>query len=78
MRCGILHQAETTGAWLIHKYGPLFDPSTLTVNAKEFVSRLKHSMEQYLTELANADWDSVVWVRLKNKFASIIENCERE
>ena len=78
VRCGILHQAETTGGWLIHKYGPLFDPSTLTVNAKEFVSRLKHSMEQYLTELANADWDSVVWVRLKNKFASIIENCERE
>ncbi len=33
VRCGILHQAETTNGWRIRRIGPLFDHSTKTINA---------------------------------------------
>src|ERR1039457_2244544 len=38
VRCGILHQAETTGAWKITRKqtAQLFDPNSLTVNATRF------------------------------------------
>src|SRR5262249_3818794 len=41
VRCGILHQAETTGGWRIRRNGALFDPTTKTINATEFHNRLE-------------------------------------
>ncbi len=77
VRCGILHQAETTGGWLIRKSGNLFDKNSSTINAAEFLKRLREHFEKYLTELTNSEWNSTPWIRLKNKFAAIIENCEK-
>lgn len=40
VRCGILHQAETTNGWRIRRAGPLFDPETKTINATRFHDQL--------------------------------------
>jgi hypothetical protein len=42
IRCGILHQAETTGGWRIRRDGgPLFDPAALTIDADRFLDALE-------------------------------------
>ncbi|NJL20392.1 MAG: hypothetical protein HC895_05505 [Leptolyngbyaceae cyanobacterium SM1_3_5] len=61
VRCGILHQAETTGGWHIRRKGDLFTPSTKTINATKFHKRLKESLEAYCSELNEAEWDDDIW-----------------
>lgn len=39
VRCGILHQGETTGGWDIKRTGPVFDFRTKTLNAKKISRR---------------------------------------
>lgn len=43
IRCGILHQAETTNAWRIHTSGPLINIEERTINANDFVKALQIS-----------------------------------
>lgn len=78
IRCGILHQAETTGGWLIHlKKEPfLFDADHKIVNAREFTERLQGCLLGYQTELNNADWDAEIWNNFRKKMKAIIENCQ--
>ena len=45
VRCGILHQAETTGGWKITRKGPLLDEATRTVNATRFQRELIQSLD---------------------------------
>ncbi len=77
VRCGILHQAETTGGWIIHRKGPLFDKATRTINATKFLESQKAYLHAYQQELEQADWDDEIWVNLRRKMDSIIRNCNR-
>lgn len=76
VRCGILHQAETTRGWRIRRKGPLYDPNTKTINATMFHNKLEKVLEAYCNELKRSEWDSEVWNNLRTKMASVIENCK--
>ena len=56
IRCGILHQAETTGNTRIRSIGDLvqLDGDRLTVNRSKFHSLLKDEFGGYLDDLANS------------------------
>jgi hypothetical protein len=77
VRCGILHQAETTGGWRIIRRGPLFDSNKLTINATEFLNRLEKYLKKYSDNLRSEGWDSLRWKKLRDKMDSVIENCKR-
>lgn len=51
VRCGILHQGETTGGWTIRRTGVLFDPSGPTINATKFHRELQKEICEYATSL---------------------------
>jgi hypothetical protein len=75
IRCGILHQAESTGGWRITRKGPLFDAPTKTINATLFLNKLRKSLEGYCEELKSSDWNSPLWDNLRKKMQVICENC---
>lgn len=75
IRCGILHQAETTNGWHIRRKGPLFDPSTKTINATRFHHELEKALRVYCDTLKQSDWNSEVWRNLRRKMKAVIENC---
>jgi hypothetical protein len=77
VRCGILHQAETTGGWKIERKGPIFDSSSLTLNATEFHRVLRDILNRYCSELEKADWESQVWVLCRQKMEAVISNCAK-
>jgi hypothetical protein len=39
VRCGILHQGETTGGWRVLRKGPMFEPGGPAINADEASER---------------------------------------
>jgi hypothetical protein len=75
VRCGILHQAETTKGWRIRREGPLFDPHTKTINATRFHNELEKALRLYCDILKQSDWDSEVWQNLRRKMEVVIKNC---
>jgi hypothetical protein len=75
IRCGILHQSETTNGWKIRRTGKLFDNKTKTINATKFLEKLEKTLKNYTTELKTNDWNSVNWKNLIKKLNSIINNC---
>jgi hypothetical protein len=77
VRCGILHQAETTGGWRIRrdKNGPLFDSTTLTINADLFLSALKQILGGFCAALKTAAWDSPEWKKVRDKMNAIVRHC---
>lgn len=77
VRCGILHQAETTGGWKIRRNGPLFDQGQLTINAAKFLKSLKKYLEEYCEWLKSADWNNERWKNLRTKMDALIDNCKR-
>lgn len=78
VRCGILHQSETSNAWRILCNGPIIDIQDYTINADEFVKALTKSLENYLAKLVIAQSkDDEIWLRLIKKLKSIITNCCR-
>lgn len=77
IRCGILHQAETTGGWLIRRSGELVDHKNKVINADKFMKLLKQSLDDYRQELESARWNDVVWRKCRRKLNAIIEHCER-
>lgn len=79
VRCGILHQGETTGGWRIRREGDLLDIPNLTINANKFLAVVKHSIRAYAKKLRRpeADWDDEIWKNFRAKMNSIIEHCER-
>jgi hypothetical protein len=80
IRCGILHQAETYGNWLIwmQKDRPLFflHEGNKIINADVFLNELAKSIERYRGELEAADWNDKLWVRAKRKLTKICEHCQ--
>lgn len=76
VRCGILHQAETTGGWRIRKTGPLFDPPNKTVGSNALLAVLRAAIGAYVAELRLRDWNDPVWVNFRKKMNSVCANCQ--
>ena len=78
VRCGILHQAETTGGWRITRLTsePLFDSATKRVNATKFHNEIRKSLDQYCIALEQAAWNSELWKHLRSKLDTICKNCD--
>ncbi|OGA56026.1 MAG: hypothetical protein A3F77_13000 [Betaproteobacteria bacterium RIFCSPLOWO2_12_FULL_67_28] len=77
VRCGILHQAETTLGWRIRRDGPLLAVASgvRTVNAKKFVQALKTALDGYRDRLKVRAWEDEVWVLLRKKMERVCQNC---
>ena len=76
IRCGILHQGETTGGWSINRTtAKLLDKTEREINAVLFAAKLKRSLEAYRDELRSKEWDSQIWENAKKKMKSIVKNC---
>jgi hypothetical protein len=75
VRCGILHQAETTGGWTIKRDGNLFDPSGPTLNATKFHRELQKEIKDYANLLRTESWESERWRKFRKKMHAICNNC---
>lgn len=76
LRCGILHQGESTGGWKITRKGQNFyDSQTATLDAVIFADRMRMALEDYRESLRNSDWDSEVWDNFRTKMRKVIHNC---
>lgn len=77
VRCGILHQAETTGSWRVHRTTPLFSESggVRWLSASEFGKRLRVVLDRYTDDLANTDWKDLMWRKARKKLRHICRNC---
>ena len=75
VRCGLLHQGETYGKFIIRRdTSKLFDPTTKVLNAKLFCDASKSFLESYKSELINSKWDSDIWDKCRIKIRHIIQN----
>jgi hypothetical protein len=74
IRCGILHQAETTGGWHIRRDGPIFYKPTKTINAKLFHDEVETVLKNYCKSLVQSDWNSKAWKDFRKKMKSICKN----
>ena len=74
VRCGLLHQAETTGAWRIIRSGPL--RRDRTINATRFLAALRVVLHLYAAQLRQEKWDSTTWVAFRKKMEAICANTE--
>jgi len=72
VRCGLLHQAETTGGWRIIRRGPLL--AGRTINATRFVAALAGTLRTYSAELRQSQWDSEIWKNFRRKMDAICSN----
>ena len=63
IRCGLLHQAQTKGGWLIGRKGKYCDEGPPgSINRDEFSERLEECFHEYLKELAaEQNWDGPIW-----------------
>ena len=78
VRNGILHQAETTGGWRVHRQsGPLYkkEGTARWISASEFAERLKRVLVAYCETLKNSEWQSPVWSKARTKLKDICRNC---
>lgn len=77
VRCGILHQAETTGGWTITLIPgrPLFDPASLRINADEFHSALARALKAYSDGVAASEPAEEIWHDCVSKLKATIKNC---
>jgi hypothetical protein len=77
VRCGILHQAETTQKWRVDREPGLLteDAGVRWLSAYEFGNRLRTVLGHYREELCNTDWSSPIWVNARKKLQAICKNC---
>jgi hypothetical protein len=77
VRCGLLHQAQTKGGWLISRRGKYLDVSpTPSINRDEFSERLEECFEDYLKELeADQNWNSDIWKAVRKKVYWLAHSC---
>jgi len=75
IRCGILHQGETTNGWRItRKASVLVDEENKKIDAFLFGERMKKSLESYRDTLKLKEWDSMEWDNFRVKMRKVIEN----
>ena len=73
VRCGILHQGETTGGFTIVRQGQLIDHKR--IGAHRFFKAMGEALEAYRKSLEKAEWDSDVWVNARKKMQFILKHC---
>lgn len=77
VRCGIMHQAETTGGWHIRRdLLTLFDKATKTIDATIFLSAMEGTLSDYCNVLRTSDWDSERWKKLTKKMKGVCANTQ--
>lgn len=77
VRCGILHQAETTNSWRVHREPGFFEDKggVRWLSAFEFGNHLDTVLASYKKTLVESDWDSPTWVNARKKLQSVCRNC---
>lgn len=79
VRCGIMHQAETTGGWHIRRdLGVVFHTPTKTIDATVFLREMDGSLTDYCARLSTATWESEEWKKLRKKMKGICANTTPE
>lgn len=78
IRCGILHQGETTGGWQITRENrePLFDSSSRTVHATKFHALIADVIDKYRTDLKTSLLTTDIWKRFTTKMKATIDHCK--
>ena len=77
VRCGILHQGETTGGWHVRRdLRALFEPDSLSVDATRFLAELKGYLSDYQDVLLHSPWDTPVWTKFRRKMVAVCANTE--
>ena len=77
VRCGILHQGETTGGWHVRRdLIQLFDQDTLTLDATRFLAELSAHLSDYKQTLIASPWNDPVWKNFRRKMKSVCENAK--
>jgi hypothetical protein len=74
IRCGILHQAETTGGWRIRRSGNIVCDKSKIINATKFMKALESELEHYLAALKKKELSDPLWVNLMKKVDFIANN----
>ena len=72
IRCGILHQAEARGGWLVMRKGPLLDPHRRVINATAVLRALREEVKIYAKAI---ETDQALWEKFKDKMKAVISNC---
>jgi hypothetical protein len=75
VRCGILHQAETTAGWRVRRDEPLFNEPAMTINGRAFIGALEAELGRFCDELKTADWDGKPWLPVRRKMDTVMDNC---
>ena len=75
IRCGLLHQAQTSGGWKIVCVGRFWDDSTAkSINRDEFSQRLEECFKGYLQELnEEQSWDGDIWKPARKKIWWLVQ-----
>lgn len=77
IRCGIMHQGETTGGWHIRRdKRKLFEKTTKTVDATVFLKEMELALEDYCSTLKSESWDGEVWKKFRKKMSNVCSNTE--
>lgn len=74
VRCGILHQGETTRGRRILRSGELFDGER-TLNAVKFIRALQRVLNKHCDELKRINWGDKRWNAARRKMGNICDNC---
>jgi hypothetical protein len=77
IRCGILHQAETTDGWRItQEEKVIVNNNNRTINPYLFFSAIKKSLLNYLNKLSISQLEDDIWINAKKKLSFIMNNCK--
>ena len=74
VRCGILHQGETTAGWRLRKDVPEFDPELRVLNAHWFQRETTLALGAYCHQLTKARWEDDPWKHFRAKMDATIEH----
>lgn len=75
VRCGILHQGETTGNWRITRKNDTELFHDYVINANAFLNSLHQVLLNYKLELIQAEWEDIIWNNCLRKVKQILLNC---
>lgn len=75
IRCGLLHQGETYGKFIITRRGrDLYKDDT--INASIFLKSLNELLNSYKLDLIDSKWDSKEWDACRMKIRHIVNNAK--
>lgn len=74
IRCGILHQGETSGGFTIRRDGDVLKNNQ--INAFLFLNEIENELKKYSNDLKSAAWDSEAWDNFRVKMRGVIKHCQ--